>query len=219
MLKSTIVATGRTTSLPSPEKMQIPHMGPEQSEDDNSEPHQEHKRSNTNQGDQINDYNQNFTWWFHIIRDLVKALRKHARSLGYKCILREDRPSKTSLWPQKTKILFSKKSGVIYRYKCDREGCEEQYIGESARAFAERFKEHQKAPSPIFDHCNILGHNITIDNFSIVGREDQNLIRTIKEALYIRVNDPSLNRKIGKYHLPHIWDEVLLKTPELKLKH
>ena len=42
-------------------------------------------------------------------------------------------------------------------------------------------------------------------------------MRTIKEALYIRVNNPSLNRNIGKYHLPHIWDEVLHNTSELKL--
>ena len=55
-------------------------------------------------------------------------------------------------------------------------------------------------------------------DFSIVGREDQNLIRAIKEAIYIRVNNPSLNRNIGKYHLPHIWDEVLLNISELKLK-
>ena len=40
----------------------------------------------------------------------------------------------------------------------------------------------------------------------------------IKEALYIRVNDPSLNRNVGKYHLPHVWDNVLVNTSELKLK-
>ena len=34
------------------------------------------------------------------------------------------------------------------------------------------FREHQKAPSPIFDHSNISGHDVTIDNFSIVERED-----------------------------------------------
>ena len=53
-------------------------------------------------------------------------------------------------------------------------------------------------------------------NFNIVRREDQNLNRWIKEALFIRVNNPSLNKNIGKYHLPHIWDEVLLNTSELK---
>ena len=91
-----------------------------------------------------------------------------------------------------------KKLGVIYRYKCDRVECDKDYIGESARPFPERFKEHQKACSPIYDNYITSGHTVTIDNFSIVGREDQNLMRTIKEALYIRVNHPSLNRNIGK---------------------
>ena len=50
---------------------------------------------------------------------------------------------------------------------------------------AEGSKEHLKVPSPIHDHYNITGHAMTIENFSIVGREDQNLKRTIKEALYI----------------------------------
>ena len=117
----------------------------------------------------------------------------------------------------KDKDPLMKKSGVIYRYKCDRVVCDEEYIRESSRTFGERFKEHQKAPSPIFDYYNTTGHNISIDNFDIVGREDQNLTRTIKEALYIRVSDPSLNRNIGKYHLPHIWDGVLFNISELKL--
>ena len=57
-----------------------------------------------------------------------------------------------------------------------------------------------------------------LDNFSIVGWEDQGITRTIKEAILIRVNDPSLNRNIGKFQLPHIWDEVLVKSPEIKIQ-
>ena len=75
-----------------------------------------------------------------------------------------------------------------------------------------------ETPSPIYEHSNISGHSVTINNFKIVGREDLNQIRTIKEVLYIRVNDPSLNRNVGKYYLPHVWDEVLVNTSELKLK-
>ena len=82
-------------------------------------------------------------------------------------------------------------------------------------SFAERFREHMKAPSHIYDHFNITGHEVSLDNFCIVGREDQSLARTIREAILIRVSDPSLIRNIGKYQLPHIWDEVLIKSPEL----
>ena len=104
------------------------------------------------------------------------------------------------------------KSGIIYRFKCNRVDCDDEYIGKSSRTFGERFKEHLKAPSPIHDHYNTTIYNTITENFSMVGREDQNLIRAFKEATYIRVNNPSLNRNIGKYHLPHIWDEVLLNV-------
>ena len=89
---------------------------------------------------------------------------------------------------------------------------------EASRTFGERFKEYLKAHFPIYDHFDITGHNVSMENFSIVEREDQNLCRWTKEALFIRVNNPSLNKNIGKYHLPHIWDEVLLNTSEIKLK-
>ena len=125
---------------------------------------------------------------------------------------------KNLLMAPKDQDTIQKKSEVIYRYQCDRVECDEEYIGESSRTFEERFKEHLKASSPIYDHSNITGHNVTMENVSIVGREDQNLCRWIKEALYKRVNNPSLNKNIGKYHLPHIWDEVLHNTSELKLK-
>ena len=49
------------------------------------------------------------------------------------------------------------KSGVIYRYKYGKVDCEEEYTGESGRTFAERFREHMRAPSPIHDHHNITG--------------------------------------------------------------
>ena len=111
-----------------------------------------------------------------------------------------------------------KKSGVIYRYRSGRVDCEEEYIGELGRTFGERFREHMRAPSPIKDHQNITHHEVSLDNFSIVGREDNSIARNIKEEIFIRVNDPSLNRNIGKFQLPHIWDEALARSPELHLK-
>ena len=95
--------------------------------------------------------------------------------------------------------------------------CGEEYMGESGRTFAERFREHLRSPSPIYDHYKTTGHEVSLDNFSIVGRDDQSMTRLIREAVLIRVNDPSLHRNIGKYQLPHIWDEVLVRSPEMQL--
>ena len=44
-----------------------------------------------------------------------------------------------------------------------------------------------------------------------------NLARNIKESIYIRVNNPTLNNNIGKFNLSHIWDRVLLNTKGLTL--
>ena len=118
----------------------------------------------------------------------------------------------------KDKDNILQKSGVIYRYKYGRVDCEEKYIGGSGRTFAQSFTEQMRAQSPIHDYFNITGHEVSLDNFSIVGSKDQSIARAIRDAMLIRVNDPSLNRNIGKYQLPQIWDEVLVKSPELKLK-
>ena len=151
-------------------------------------------------------------------RDLSESFKNTCKKYGIQVYFRGGKTIKNLLVAPKDRDHITHKSGIIYRYKCDRVECDEEYIGESARTFGERFKEHLKCPSPIYDHSNITGHNTTLENFSIVGREDRNLMRLIKEAIYIRVNNPSLNKNIGKYHLPHIWDEVLNSITELKLK-
>ena len=106
---------------------------------------------------------------------------------------------------------------MIYCFKCDRIDCEDEYVGESSRTFGEMYKEHLKAPSPIFEHQNKTGHTTSVENFKIIDGEGHNMARTIKEAIYIRVNNPDLNRNIGKYNLPHLWNRVLHSIPELKI--
>ena len=83
-----------------------------------------------------------------------------------------------------------------------------------------QFREHLKDPSPTYDH--ITGHSTTIENFSIVGREDQNFIRAIKEAIYERVNNPSLNRNrqipsashMGCGSVKHLRTQIEINPPK-----
>ena len=63
------------------------------------------------------------------------------------------------------------------------------------------------------------GHSTDPDNFTIIGKEDHGLARTIKESIYIRVNNSTLNRNVGKYNLHHILDRVLFNTPDLKISN
>ena len=71
----------------------------------------------------------------------------------------------------------------------------------------------------LFDACPVQSPYWILASFKCLSEVIyQSIARSIKEAILIRVNDPSLNRNIGKYQLPHIWDEVLVMSPEVKLK-
>ena len=110
------------------------------------------------------------------------------------------------------------KCGAIYWFQCGDLSCDDEYIGKTSRTFGERYKEHLKDPSPIHQPRNHTGHPTSHNNFQIIGKEGHSLARNIKESIFIRVNNPTLNRNIGKFNLPHIWDRVLLNTPGLNLE-
>ena len=96
-------------------------------------------------------------------------------------------------------------SGAIYYYQCGDLGYYDEYRGETSRTLGERYKEHLKEPSPIHQYSNQTGHPISHNNFQILGRKGHNLARNIKESIFIRVNNPTLNNNnIAKYNLPHI---------------
>ena len=110
------------------------------------------------------------------------------------------------------------KSGTIYWVQYGDLSCDDEYIGKISRTFGERYKEHLKEPSPIHQHSNHTGHPTSHNSFQIIWREGHCLARNIKESIFIRVNNPILNRNIGKFNLPHTWNRVLLNTPGLNLK-
>ena len=87
---------------------------------------------------------------------------------------------------------------------------------ETSRTLSKRYREHLKQPSPIHVDIQQTGHTATNNNFNITGREDQGLASTIKESIYIRVNNPMLKRNIGKYSLNHNGTEFFLTPLGLK---
>ena len=128
------------------------------------------------------------------MQGMSESCKNICRKHGVEVLFRGGNTIRDLLVHPKDRDTILQKSGVIYRYKGGRVDCEEEYIGKSGRTFAERFREHMRAPSPFHDHHNITGHELSLENFSIMGREDQSIARDIKEAILIRVNDPSLNR-------------------------
>ena len=98
---------------------------------------------------------------------LSESFKNIGKKYGIQVHFKSGRTIKDELVAPKDKDHITKKSGIIYRFKCDRLECDEEYIGETSRTFGERFREHLKAPSPIHDHSNTSGHTTTLDNFKV----------------------------------------------------
>ena len=90
--------------------------------------------------------------------------------------------------------------------------------GETSGTFGERYKEHLKEPSPIHAHSTQRGYSTTMEDFNIIGR-DTWPSQNYQEINIHKDQQSHTNRNVGKYNLHHIWDRVLLNTPNLKINN
>ena len=137
---------------------------------------------------------------------LSESIKKICGRHGIQTHFKGGSTIKNLLVSPKDKDPMVNQSGAIYWCQCGDLGCDYEYIGETSRTSGERYKEHLNEPSPIHQCSNQT------------GREGHNLARNIKEFIFIRVYNPTLNNNIGKFNLPQTWDRVLLNTPGLNLK-
>ena len=137
-----------------------------------------------------------FTWC------LSQSVKNICVKVGIQAHFRRDDAIKNLLVSPKERETFTQRSEVIYRYKCDMLMCEEGYIAKSGWTFWESLREHLRVPSPIYGHAYNSGHHTNFDNFSIEDRKHNTIARTIKEAMFIRVNDTFLNRKFSSINCP-----------------
>ena len=151
----------------------------------------------------------------HIVKPytqgLYASIKKICGRYGIQTYFKGSNTITNLLVSSKDKDPMVSKSEAIYCFQCGDLSCDDEYIGETSRTFGERYKEHLKDPSLIHQHSSHAGHPTSHNNFQIIGRKGHNLDRNIKESIFIRVNNPTLNKNIGKFSLPHIWDRFLLK--------
>ena len=147
-----------------------------------------------------------------------EKFKKLCKAKGIQVHYKGTNTLRTLLGNSKDKDPKANKTGIIYHYKCPHMNCPEAYIGESGRALGDRVKEHLKGPSPIHQHSATTEHPLDPEQLNIVHKEVNSHSRTIKESMFIHVHDPTLNRNLGKYQLPHTWDHLLQASPALQLK-
>ena len=94
---------------------------------------------------------------------------------------------------------MEKKCGVVYKIQCG--DCEEGYIGETARPFGVRFREHvsstRSSTTAVGDHLRNTRHALDLSSSSIVVKENETCKRRIREAIEIHCQVPTLNRDVG----------------------
>ena len=111
-------------------------------------------------------------------------------------------------------------SGVVYGIQCSETfDCNEHYIGETSQPLKKRLQQHSRsssgpAESAVFAHRRASGHEFDFDEVKILDRESRWFERGVKEAIWVRAEQPALNRTGGvRHNLSHAWDRSIKTLP------
>ena len=83
------------------------------------------------------------------------------------------------------------------------------------RSLSKRIKEHlqpssvDKSEVATHIHKDCPNHKISMNSVTVLDKDQDWHKRGIREAIYIRVNKPDLNRDQGRVLLSHTWDQLL----------
>ena len=133
-----------------------------------------------------------------------------------------------TLVKSKDKVKSGHKTGIIYFTPCagaNGEPCDSgaAYVGETSRQGRQRFKEHCSTAklytgdykSAVMQHAAETGHSFREEDLTILDSDDNWRSRGIRESVYIRALNPSLNRRSernDRYTLPATYDSIIKGT-------
>ena len=113
-----------------------------------------------------------------------------------------------------------KQSNLVYGLVCGEKVCKESYVGETKQALKARANQHRRPStneaqnSAVYLRIKETGHSFNIKDATILDKEEQWHRRGIMEAIWERVEEPSLNKKEGlRYNLSHAWDRAIKLIP------
>ena len=152
------------------------------------------------------------------IKGVSEALKRTYGAYGIRVAFKPTQTLRQLLVSPKDKTEKKDTAGPIYYIRCQgqtqRGQCTESYIGETERSLKTRFLEHRRpssTSSEVSQHIHIESpdHHVELEEVKILDREQRYFERGVKEAIYIRVNQPSLNKDGGRYKLPRVYDPIL----------
>ena len=105
--------------------------------------------------------------------------------------------------------------GPVYKIRC--EECETTYVGETERFLKSRFNKRRRPSSTTshvakHTHLEQPEHSVELKNTESLTTESSWFERGVKEAIYIRALNPSLNRDGRRCNLPPAWENIIKKS-------
>ncbi|KAM7378702.1 hypothetical protein PAMP_004307 [Pampus punctatissimus] len=118
----------------------------------------------------------------------------------------------------KDRTPHTQKSNLVYAVQCNEE-CKDLYIGETKQPLHKRMYQHRRPnssglDSAVYLHLKEKAHSFEDNNVHILDREDRWFERGVKEAIYVKIEKPTLNRGGGlRHHLSPIYNAALSSIP------
>ena len=103
----------------------------------------------------------------------------------------------------------------MYGIHCNGQVWQEYYIGETEQPVKKRMYQHRKAAregtsSAVYNHLHHTDHHFSDSNVEIISREKNWFDRGVKEAVFVKSDNPSLNKHGGVRHkLSSAWDSTI----------
>ena len=153
----------------------------------------------------VNQFSTGIPFIQGVSDELSQVYRRH----GLKTFHKPYNSVRSLLVKPKDPTKDHEKCGLVYGLKCS---CGKSYIGETARTFGIRVKEHQKLEgtntTAIGEHLKETGHTLNTDQNRILARDNGFWSRKYREAIEIQQARPVLNRDTGLY-IPPIYHSLL----------
>ena len=143
---------------------------------------------------------------------LSERVKNAFKSFGISACFKPVNKLRSRLVHVKDKPPRDKQSNLVYGFKCKGLNCSEAYVGETKQSLKARLNQHRRpssseyqADSAIFEHSKTSGHQIDTEDVIILDREERWFERGVREAIWERVEKPSLNKRGGlRFQLSHV---------------
>ena len=152
--------------------------------------------------------------------DLSEKLKRIFREYNITTHFKPVNTIRQALVHPKDKQPKGRQSGLVYGIQCaENFDCSDTYIGETSQPLRKRLQQHQRsssgpAESAVYTHLKASKHEVDLEDVKVLDRESRWYERGVKEAIWVRAEQPSLNRGGGlRNNLSHAWDRTIRTLP------